>query len=241
MVQLRGCCSRGLDVSEAQDRNLKLIAEIRAEVRETATYLGKDALDERVLMAMARVPRAAFVPAGERDIAYFNTTLPIGYRQTISQPYVVAVMTDMLGIAAGDVILEIGTGSGYQAAVLAELAHRVYSMETIQPLAEAADRRLKRLGYDNVEVRWGDGHLGWPEHAPYDGIIVTAAAATVPPALLAQLRVGGHLVIPVGDQNATQMLTLIQKRGDGTAALFEVLPVAFVPLTGDDVAGDQVG
>jgi len=213
----------------AADR-ARLVDEVRAKVRATHRYLGKDALDERVLAALARIPREEFLPAGERECAYADTALGIGYQQTISAPYIVAVMTDLLGPQADDVVLEVGTGSGYQSAVLAGLVARVYTLETVQPLAEAAARRLKRLGVDNVEVRWGDGRLGWPEHAPYDGIIVTAAAPEVPAALMRQLKSGGHLVVPVGPIEGPQTLLLIAKDEDGRLSEFGVLPVAFVPL-----------
>lgn len=221
---------------DAADARARLVEELRAKVRATRRYLGKDQLDERVLAAIAKVPREEFLPVGERDEAYADTALGIGYQQTISAPYIVAVMTDLLGPEPNDVVLEVGTGSGYQAAVLARLVARVYSIEAVQPLAEAAARRLKRLAVDNVEVRWGDGQTGWPEHAPYDGVIVTAAADAVPPALVNQLAPGGHLVIPVGPIEGPQKLLLIAKADDGTLSEFGVLPVAFVPLTSGDAA-----
>jgi protein-L-isoaspartate(D-aspartate) O-methyltransferase len=203
---------------------------IEEEVRQTAHYTGRRALAPRVLDALERVPREQFVPDYESDSAYANVPLPIGHRQTISQPYIVALMTDLLDPEPGDVILEIGTGSGYQAAVLAGLVARVYSVEVIPELAQAAGRRLAELGYDNVETRVGDGNLGWPEHAPYDGIIVTAGATEVPPALLEQLKPGAALVVPVRADGYGQVLQRITLDRDGRPHVQDVLPVAFVPL-----------
>jgi len=208
----------------------QLVAEIAEEVTRTADYLGKAALDPRVMAALGSVPREAFVPEEHAASAYDNAPLPIGAGQTISQPYIVAVMTDMLEPRADDAILEVGTGCGYQAAVLAALVARVYSIETIPELGEAAAARLERLGYANVEVRIGDGALGWPEHAPFDGIIVTAAAAAVPPALVAQLKPGRRLVVPVGAERGRQELMVIEKSADGAVRERVTLPVAFVPL-----------
>ncbi|MBI5504118.1 MAG: protein-L-isoaspartate(D-aspartate) O-methyltransferase [Deltaproteobacteria bacterium] len=210
---------------------LALISRIQAEVRDTASYTGKKTLDARVLDAIATVPRHEFVPADERSSAYVNAPLPIGYAQTISQPYIVALMTDLLALAPESVVLEVGTGSGYQAAVLAELAARVYSIEIVAPLAERAAATLSRLGYDNVEVRAGDGHQGWPEHAPYDAIIVTAAGRAIPPALIEQLAVGGRLVAPVESGRGIQVLVVLTKNDDGRVDERAVLPVSFVPLT----------
>jgi protein-L-isoaspartate(D-aspartate) O-methyltransferase len=207
-----------------------LLGTIEADARMTARYTGRDAIDPRVMAAMAAVPRHEFVPEGERDFAYHNEPLPIGHGQTISQPYVVALMTDLLKTRPEHVVLEVGTGSGYQAAVLAKLVQRVYSIEVIAALAEQAKERLARLGYDNVEVRLGDGALGWPEHAPFDGIIVTAAARKVEAALVDQLRRGGRMVIPVGG-GFGQDLLLLAKAADGTVERRSILPVAFVPLT----------
>jgi len=186
-----------------------------------------------VLAALGRVPRHEFVPVAERDRAYRNQPLPIGYGQTISQPYIVAVMTELLDPRPGDRVLEVGTGSGYQAAVLAELVKEVYTIEIIEPLGLAARKRLKTLGYDNVTVRIGDGYYGWPEKGPFDGIVVTAAASHVPPPLLAQLKPGGRMVIPVGSHFLTQQLVLIEKKTDGTLQTRQLLPVMFVPLTGE--------
>lgn len=209
-----------------------LIAEIEADVRDTAEYLGRATLDKRVLAVLRTVPRHAFVPAWERRFAYDNRPLPIGYGQTISQPYIVAIMTDLLDPQPNDRVLEVGTGSGYQAAVLAELVDRVYSIEIIEPLAASATRRLAELGYDNVTVRHGDGYYGWKEHAPFDAIVVTAATGHVPPPLIAQLKPGGRMIIPVGSRFLTQQLVLITKQADGSIITRQLLPVMFVPLTG---------
>ena len=198
----------------------------------TARYLGKDALDERVMRALAEVPREDFVAVGERDLAYANIPLPIGHGQTILQPYIVAVMTDLVRPEPSNVVLEVGTGSGYQAAVLSRLVRRVYSLEVVQPLAEAAAKRLARLGYDRVEVKWGDGWGGWPEHAPYQAIVVTAAAPEMPTELLSQLAPGGRMILPLGAPYTTQVLVLVEKHSDGRISERDVLPVAFVPMTG---------
>jgi protein-L-isoaspartate(D-aspartate) O-methyltransferase len=208
----------------------RLLEEIEADVRETAYLTGRAALDPRVMEAFGRVPRHAFVPNGLQVSAYDNHPLPIGHGQTISQPYIVALMTDLIRPRPEDVVLEIGTGSGYQAAVLSGLVKQVYSVELVEALGLLARERLQRLGYGNVEVRVGDGHLGWPEHAPYDGILVTAAAESVPPALVRQLKPGGVLVIPVGLSHFSQQLRLISKDADGQVQERNVLPVVFVPL-----------
>jgi protein-L-isoaspartate(D-aspartate) O-methyltransferase len=206
-----------------------MIEEIAAEAAATADYTGRPAFDARVMAAMASVPRHAFVPPAEEAYAYINNALPIGHGQTISQPYIVALMTDLLDPRPDHTVLEIGTGSGYQAAVLSELVRQVYSIEVIPELAAEASERLQRLGYRNVSVKAGDGNAGWPEHAPYDGIIVTAAPAKVPAALLAQLRNGGRMIIPVG-KNGVQELVLIEKTAEGGVSERNILPVAFVPL-----------
>lgn len=208
-----------------------MIEEIADEAEATADYTGRSAFDARVMAAMASVPRHEFVPPAEEAYAYVNNALPIGHGQTISQPYIVALMTDLLDPRPDHSVLEIGTGSGYQAAVLCELVRQVYSIEVIPELATESSERLQRLGYRNVSVKAGDGNAGWPEHAPYDGIIVTAAAAKVPEALLAQLRSGARMVIPVGD-SGSQELILIEKSASGAIAERSILPVAFVPLVG---------
>lgn len=209
-----------------------LLEEIREEVWGTRRFTGRSILEERVIQALREVPRHAFVPNELRYRAYANHPLPIGHGQTISQPYIVALMTDLLEPRPEDVVLEIGAGSGYQAAVLGKLVKQVYTMEIVAALADQASERLRRLGYDNVEVRTGDGHLGWPEHAPYDGILVAAAATRIPPALIAQLKPGATLVIPVGAPHAAQDLVALRKQENGELQERRVLPVAFVPLTG---------
>ena len=190
----------------------------------------RDITDEAVLAVMERVPRHLFVPEAERFRAYADHPLPIGLRQTISQPYIVAFMTQALQVEEGDRVLEIGTGSGYQAAVLSHLAAEVYSIEILPALAEQAAERLSVLGYDNVRVRAGDGYFGWPEHAPFDGIMVTAAPDHVPPRLVEQLAPGGRLVMPVGERY--QELIRITGGEDGETTLERLLPVRFVPMTG---------
>jgi protein-L-isoaspartate(D-aspartate) O-methyltransferase len=187
--------------------------------------------DADVLAAMRRVPRHEFVPPQLRDAAYEDHPLPIGHGQTISQPYIVALMTELLKLKRGDKVLEIGTGSGYQAAVLAELTDQVYTIEIIKPLADTAAATLKRCGYDKVQVKFGDGYEGWPEHAPFDAIIVTAAADHVPPPLLEQLKPGGRMVIPVGGVFHRQVLILAEKDAAGKVRTRNVTGVIFVPLT----------
>lgn len=191
--------------------------------------------DPEVLRAMNTVPREEFVPAAVRERAYDDSPLPIGYGQTISQPYIVAFMTELARVGPGDVVLDIGTGSGYQAAVLAEIVDRVYSIEIIPELAEEATERLGRLGYDTVTVREGDGWKGWPEHAPFDAIIVAAAPETVPEPLIDQLKPGARLILPVGD--VYQELVVITRRKDGSIDRESVAPVRFVPMTG--IAQDE--
>jgi protein-L-isoaspartate(D-aspartate) O-methyltransferase len=185
--------------------------------------------DERVLTAMATVPREEFVPAEQRPHAYQDGPLPIGEGQTISQPYIVALMTELLEIGEGEKVLEIGTGSGYQAAILAELTPQVYTIEILPALAERAEQTLRRLGYETVKVRTGDGYQGWPEHAPFDAIIVTCAPANVPEPLKEQLREGGRMVIPVGPQWTHQTLYVLRKRGEELESK-AVIPVSFVPM-----------
>lgn len=192
---------------------------------------GRDITDERVLMTMAAMPRHEFVPEGQRWLAYADRPLPIGYGQTISQPYIVAFMTEKLATRDTDRVLEIGTGSGYQAAVLSRLVEEVYSVEIVQPLAERAAATLKRLQYENVHVKIGDGYLGWPEYAPFDAIIVTCAPDHVPQPLVDQLKEGGRMIIPVRSRGGYQELHLLEKR-DGNVTQQAVLPVRFVPMTG---------
>jgi protein-L-isoaspartate(D-aspartate) O-methyltransferase len=183
-----------------------------------------------VLRAMGDVPRHEFVPDGVRQDAYTDRPLPIGYGQTISQPLIVALMTDLLRVGPDDSVLEVGTGSGYQAAVLARLVRRVHTIEIIPGLAIAAADRMKRLGYGNVVVREGDGYFGWKEAAPFDAIIVTAAASQIPPPLLQQLKPGGRMLIPVGAPFALQHLVLVERDSEGRAKTHQLLPVRFVPL-----------
>ena len=190
----------------------------------------RDIEDPRVLAAMGRVPRHLFVPAALRFRAYADHPLPIGNGQTISQPYIVALMTQLAEVEPDDVVLEIGTGSGYQAAVLSEIAREVATIEIVPDLADTARARLAALGYKDVTVRTGDGYLGWKEKAPFDAILVTAAAPQVPPPLVEQLGPGGILVIPVGPQSQVQSLLRIQKAADGSTVTREILPVVFVPL-----------
>ena len=208
----------------------RMIQDIEREVAYTRRLTGIDAFDPRVMAAMREVPRHEFVPADEQLYAYANGPLPIGYGQTISQPYIVALMTDLLGPDPEDVMLEIGTGSGYQTAVLSRLVRQVYSVEVVPELAQEAAARLRRLGFANVTCHEGDGHLGWSEHAPYDGIIVTAAADSIPPALVEQLRPGARLVIPVGRPYGYQELRVVEKDAQGAVTGRDILGVAFVPL-----------
>ena len=193
---------------------------------------GEEALDEDVMRALGTVERHEFVPARQKPFAYENRPLPIGHGQTISQPYIVAMMTDLIEPGHDDIVLEIGTGSGYQAAILAKLVQRVYSIEIIKPLADEATARLARLGYANVTTKLGDGYYGWEEHAPFDAIVVTAASSHIPPSLVQQLRPGGRMIIPVGGQFMTQQLLLLEKTKDDEIITRQIAPVLFVPLTG---------
>jgi protein-L-isoaspartate(D-aspartate) O-methyltransferase len=210
----------------------RMVEDITALVRETRAETGKSAFDARVMSVLARVPRHEFVPADQVAFAYQNRPLPIGHGQTISQPYIVALMTDLAHAEPDHKVLEVGTGSGYQAAVMADLTKAVYTIEIIEPLGLQAAQRLKTLGYTNVQVRVGDGYNGWEEHAPYDIILVTAAASHIPPPLLRQLKAGGRMVIPVGAAFMVQQLMLVEKNLDGTVSTRQILPVTFVPLTG---------
>ncbi|OGS01231.1 MAG: protein-L-isoaspartate O-methyltransferase [Elusimicrobia bacterium RBG_16_66_12] len=209
-----------------------MLEEVTADAAATASYSGSSTLSPRVIAAMGTVERHRFVPAALSAAAYHNRPLPIGHGQTISQPFIVALMTELLKVKPGDKALEIGTGSGYQAAVLAEIAKSVYTIEIIEPLGEEASRRLKSLGYRNVATRVGDGYYGWPEAAPFDAIMVTAASSHVPPPLIKQLKPGGRMVIPLGTQFMTQSLMLVEKQKDGSVTSRQMLPVRFVPLTG---------
>jgi protein-L-isoaspartate(D-aspartate) O-methyltransferase len=215
----------------------RMLADIEREVEYTSRLIGRRALDPRVMRAMEAVPRDKFVPADMRYLAFENGPLPIGHGQTISQPYIVALMSDLLQTQDDHVVLEIGTGSGYQTAILSRLVRQVYSMEVVSELGQASAGLLKRLGYTNVECRIGNGYAGWPEHAPYNGIIVTAAATHIPQPLVDQLVTGGRLVIPVGDPYGPQELVVVT-RGEGDHIhVREILGVAFVPLQEERGAG----
>ncbi len=215
------------------ERRAEMIRAIEADVRATRRHTGRSELDRRVMEAMARVPRHEFVAPGLRDRAYDNRPLPIGQGQTISQPYIVALMTDLLELGEDAIVLDIGTGSGYQAAILAELAERVYSIEIIPELGREAAGRLARLGYENVEVRIGDGYFGWPEQAPFDGILIAAAIDEIPRPLIDQMRNGSRLILPHGDPARSQDLMVLEKTADGQLEKHSIIPVRFVPLTGD--------
>ena len=209
-----------------------MMEAIARDARETGRQTGRPEMSAAVACAMRAVRREEFVAEADAAQAYENRPLPIGHGQTISQPFIVALMTELLDIEPGARILEVGTGCGYQTAILCALGATVCSVEIVEPLAAAAAARLAALGHAEAAVRAGDGHAGWPEQAPFDGIVVTAAAPAVPPALVAQLKPGGRLVIPVGPAGATQSLQRIAKQADGTSEARAVLPVAFVPLTG---------
>lgn len=224
----------GLSVCAEDDfasQRRQMLSDIQDTYRRTSDYTGKPALDEKVMQVMSSVPRHEFIPANMQSYAYANRALPIGDGQTISQPYIVALMTELAGVDKQSVVLEVGTGSGYQAAVLAGLVQHVYSIEIVEKLGKRAAQTLKRLGYQNVTVRIGDGYHGWPKHAPFDAILVTAAPGKVPAPLLQQLKPGGRLVIPVGSQSGAQSLQLIEKDMSGKVLVHDVLPVGFVPLT----------
>ena len=223
---MTGCWQEPQQLEPAADGFAALRARLVAE-----QLAARGIVDPVVLGAMRRVPRHLFVPARLREYAYEDYPLPIGEEQTISQPYIVAFMTQALQLKRTDKVLEIGTGSGYQAAVLAEIVGRVHTIEIIPSLAQSARERLERLGYDNVQVRTGDGYVGWPEAAPFDAIMVTAAPDHIPPALIEQLRDGGRLVLPVGEVGAVQELVRVIRRGDDVE-LERLLPVSFVPMTG---------
>ena len=210
----------------------QMLAEIQETVIDTGPATGRAQLAPQVMAALGTVARHEFVPDALDAVAYANRPLPVGHGQTISQPYIVALMTDLLDVGGDAVVLEVGTGSAYQAAVLAKLVRQVYTMEIIEPLALEASARLARLGYGNVEVKFGDGYYGWPEKGPFDAIIVTAAVNHIPPPLVAQLRPGGKLVVPVGERFTVQHLLLVQKLDDGRVQVRQILPVRFVPLTG---------
>lgn len=213
----------------------QLLDEIKREAKFTVSYTGRQSFNERVMTAMAEVPREKFVDSNYQSYAYDNGPLPIGYGQTISQPYIVALMTDLLDLTAESRVLEIGTGSGYQTAVLSKLAKKVYTIERVTELAASAKQRLKDLGYNNIESRCSNGYTGWEEQAPFDGIIVTAAASHIPPSLIEQLKPNGRMVIPIGLPQMHQELMLVTKDETGKTHSDVMLGVAFVPLIIDDV------
>lgn len=227
-IILLAACSICLAASEGQEDEPDTVAREKM-VQDQIEQRG--IRDKAVLEAMSTVPRHHFVPADYRHRAYQDSPLPIGHGQTISQPYIVAAMTELVRPAATMKILEIGTGSGYQAAVLAQLVDKVYTIEIVEPLAKGARQLLQREGYDNISVRQGDGYFGWEQYAPYDAIVVTAAAQYIPPPLLEQLKPGGRMVIPVGSPFFVQRLMLIEKDADGEISSHSVMSVRFVPFT----------
>ena len=211
----------------------QMVATITADTIFACASIGKAALGERVMATLGKVPRHEFVPVELQPFAYANVPLPIGFGKTISQPFIVGLMTDLLAIDAGDAVLEIGTGLGYQAAVLAQLAQKIYSVEILEELASQAKQRLRQQKYTNIEFKIGNGYYGWPEHAPYDKIIVTAAPDLIPPPLIEQLKAGGKMVIPAGLAEA-QRLLLVEKDVTGALTTAEILPVRFTQLEGTE-------
>jgi protein-L-isoaspartate(D-aspartate) O-methyltransferase len=229
------CVGAAAAAAEAPDAHAsartRLLAEIQSDLRDSASSTGRRQLEAAVLAAIAKVPRHRFVPPPWAALAYSNRPLPIGHGQTISQPFIVALMTQSIDPKPTDRVLEIGTGSGYQAAVLAELVARVHTIEIVRPLGERAAELLRELGYANVDVRIGDGYLGWPEAAPFDAIVVTAAPDKMPQPLIDQLAPGGRLIAPIGPAGGIQTLLLMRKDPDGRTVTRHLLPVRFVPLT----------
>ena len=219
---------RAEDLEILREQMLAVIAAVAFEMRGA---IGKSALDERVMMAMGKVPRHEFVPIELQPYAYANIPLPIGFEKTISQPFIVSLMTDLLDIKTDDSVLEIGTGLGYQAAILAQLARKVYSVEIIEELGQNAKQRLRQQGCSNVELKIANGYHGWSEHAPFDKMIVTAAPDLIPPLLIHQLKAGGKMVIPAGLPNM-QKLILAEKLTNGRMTMKEILSVRFSPLEG---------
>ena len=235
MVLLLVVCAADISaMDESGFRSLRqsMVAEIESDVRATGERIGKKSPGSCVMEAMGRVPRHEFVPEGEKPYAYENRPLPIGFGQTISQPYIVAVMTDLIDVDKEASVLEVGTGSGYQAAILCECVKEVYTIEIIPELGQQAKERFSRLNYGKAEVRLADGYYGWKERAPFDAIIVTAASSVIPPPLIEQLKPKGKMVIPIGSPFMTQQLMLVEKSEDGSIKSRQVLPVLFVPLTG---------
>jgi protein-L-isoaspartate(D-aspartate) O-methyltransferase len=231
MLATQGAVGTAAEDDRYADDRGRMIQTIEAHAQSATAALGRDYIDPRVLAVMNVVPRHEFVSDWYGDQAYADRPLPIGHGQTISQPFIVALMTDLLQVGPDDVVLEVGTGSGYQAAVLARLVRDVHTIEIIPELAERAKERLERLGYPNVHTHTGDGYYGVPGPAPYDAIVVTAAAHQVPPPLIQQLKPGGRMVIPVGSGFALQHLMLVEKDGEGRIRTRQTLPVRFVPLT----------
>ena len=224
---------------ESQQHELmrqQMIAEVVADVVFLTPQIGKSALDSRVIDVMGRIPRHEFVPIELQAYSYINTPLPVGYGKTVSQPFIIALMTDLLEPQAGDTVLEVGAGVGYQAAILSKLVKQVYSIDIIEELALDTRRRLERLGYRNIEIGVGNGYYGWSEHAPYDKIIVTAAPDLIPAPLIAQLKPGGRMVVPTGIPDKQQLMVL-EKSADGKLATREVLPVRFSELEEGGEAG----
>jgi protein-L-isoaspartate(D-aspartate) O-methyltransferase len=222
----------GANALHLSQQRRRLLDQIADDAVMTGSNTGRSVFSAKVMAAIGRVDRHRFVPDGQAYYAYENHPLPIGHGQTISQPYIVALMTDLLDLNASDRVLEIGTGSGYQAAVLAELAEHIYSVEIVAELGMQARAKLLEMGYNNVSVKIGDGWDGWPEHAPYDAIIVTAAPEDIPPALVQQLKPGGKIVIPLDSTFGSQDLILAEKQTDGSLVTRRLLPVRFVPLVG---------
>ena len=226
-----------METQQHQLMRQQMIAEVVADVVFLTPQIGKSALDSRVIDVMGRIPRHEFVPIELQAYSYINTPLPVGYGKTVSQPFIIALMTDLLEPQAGDTVLEVGAGVGYQAAILSELVKQVYSIDIIEELALHTRRRLERLGYRNIEIGVGNGYYGWSEHAPYDKIIVTAAPDLIPAPLIAQLKPGGRMVVPTGIPDKQQLMVL-EKSADGKLATREVLPVRFSELEeGGDAAG----
>ena len=223
-----------MEVTSKNKKHKSMLDTIRNEAKFTATYTGRAQFANRVMQALDEVDRSDFVDGFYKQQAFENGPLPIGHGQTISQPYIVALMTDLLDTTPDSVVLEIGTGSGYQAAILSRIVKQVYSIEKIPELAEAAKQRLQDLGYDNIETRCENGYYGWQEKAPFDGIIVTAAASHIPQALVDQLKPGGRMVIPVGLPYMSQVLMLVTKDAQGETSVKSILDVVFVPLVSDE-------
>lgn len=223
----------GFGSQNLEQQRRRLLSVIAEDAAMTSLDTGRSVVSDKVMAALGKVDRRNFVPDEQIIFAYENHPLPIGHGQTISQPYIVALMTDLLDLQATDRVLEIGTGSGYQAAVLSKLVEHVYSVEIVRALGEQAREKLTRLGYRNISVKVGDGRDGWSEYAPYDAVIVTAAPDEIPPELVQQLKPGGKIVIPLGSAYGYQDLVLATKHADGRLGIRRVLPVSFVPLVGE--------